>query len=292
MQYTYQTELEAALQAALFAGDYFRSRVNCVQTVKIKSSLSDLVTEVDPFCERLIRDTILRRFEEDFILGEESVAPGAKAASEAIKEVTLKPRLWIVDPLDGTNNFISGIPLSVVSIAFSVNGETQIGVVYDPYRQEAFYALQGYGMYVARDFEIRNWLQNTCLDTLPGVKSQVTGCEQFEHAVVATGFPVRGAEKETASVKSLQIAKQVRSFRALGAAALQLAYVAAGRLDLFYEYELNAWDIAAGVLLVHEAGGVIRQIDGSKVTLETRDILTSCSEKLIDEFDAVFRMEN
>jgi myo-inositol-1(or 4)-monophosphatase len=288
VHHAYQIELETALRAALYAGDYFRSRIDHVQTVKMKSSPSDLVTEVDPFCERLIRDTIHRRFDGDFILGEESVAPGARAASEAITDAANRHRLWIVDPLDGTNNFVSGIPLSVVSIAFAVEGVTQIGVVYDPYRKEMFLAVRGLCMWIAKDFEIRNWLENVCMDKLPGVKSKVTDCEQLKHAVIATGFPVRGAEKDTATLKSLQIAKQVRSFRALGAAALHLAYVGAGRIDLFWEYELNAWDIAAGMLLVEEAGGIVRQLDGRATCLKTRNVLAAGTRELLNEFDAVF----
>ncbi len=289
LQHAYQDELKTVLKAALFAGDYFQSRIDQVQNVKMKSSPSDLVTEVDPYCERIIRETIHRCFDEDFILGEESVAPGAKAAKEAVNEAELSNRLWIVDPLDGTNNFVSGIPLSVVSIAFAMDGVTHIGVVYDPYRKEMFTAVRGFGTYIAKDVEVRKWLNSQASSTvIPGVRSRVSACEQLEHAVVATGFPVRGNEKETATANSLHIAKQVRSFRALGAAALHLAYVAAGRIDLFWEYELNTWDIAAGMLLIEEANGIIREINGQKTTLTTRNILASGTKSLVKKFDEIF----
>ncbi len=288
----YLNELKVALNAAMFAGDYFCSQIDSERVVKIKSSAADLVTEVDPFCENLIRETILRNFKNDFILGEESVAPGAKAAVEAISEASTFERLWIVDPLDGTNNFISRIPLSVVSIAFAEGGLAKVGVIYDPYRKEVFFAIREFGAFIAKANEVTRWLSfQYASQELPGVKMRVSNCTEFEQSIVATGFPVRGNEKEWATNKALEVSKLVRSFRAMGAAALHLAYVASGRLDLFWEYELNAWDIAAGMLLVEEAGGIVKSMKNENGLL-MRDILACCTEKLADTFGTVFLNHN
>ncbi len=295
VQHEYLIELQVALKAALFAGDYFRSQIDSEWIVKMKSSPSDLVTEVDPFCENLIRETIHRYFTNDCILGEESTAPGSEAATLAIAESLAAERLWIVDPLDGTNNFVARIPLSVVSIAFACKGETQVGVIYDPYRGEVFFSARGFGAFTAKAHVIARWLsESKRIHEIANVKMMVSNCEWLNHSVVATGFPVRGCEKEWATERALLVAKQVRSFRVLGAAALHLAYVAAGRLDLFWEYELNAWDIAAGMLLVHEAGGVVRALGAlnETINLQTRHIVACCTQGLAAEFAEIFLKNN
>lgn len=127
--------LTVAITAALAAGDYFRDRLHAEKTVKIKSSLSDLVTDVDPACERIIRDTIWSAYPNHQILGEESVAPGAEASAEAVHGVAEASHLWIVDPLDGTTNFVYSIPLSTVSIGYAEGGSLVAGVIYDPDRK-------------------------------------------------------------------------------------------------------------------------------------------------------------
>ncbi len=293
VQPNYLLELAVALAAALYAGDYFQAKIDLTQTIKTKSSPSDLVTEVDPFCEKLIKETIHRNFREDVFLGEESVAPGTQAATDAIADVVAKSRLWIVDPLDGTSNFVARIPLSVVSIAFSVQGVTQVGVIYDPYRNELFYAHCGLGAYIVSAQEIRNWHAQQVRKNLPPGRTITTStCIDLHRAVVATGFPVRGSEQSLATRNALVILNQARSFRALGAAALHLAYVAAGRIDLFWEYELNAWDIAAGALLVKEAGGIARPIHDAPDMLRTRHILACGTLALSETFAAVFSNQN
>lgn len=271
--------LTVAITAALAAGDYFRDRLHAEKTVKIKSSLSDLVTDVDPACERIIRDTIRSAYPNHQILGEESVAPGAEASAEAVHGVAEASHLWIVDPLDGTTNFVYSIPLSTVSIGYAEGGSLVAGVIYDPYRREVFYALHGAGAFRAEAESAAAW-SSTPTATLPGVRLLASDRTELEQSVVASGFPTRGAMRQATTEAGLRLADRVKNMRALGSAALHLAYVAAARLDAFWEYDLNAWDLAAGSLMVQEAGGVMQSLDLAGYTLRTRDIVAAATEPL------------
>ena len=265
-------QLIVALEAALSAGDYFYSRVDTVKQVKMKSSLSDLVTDVDPECERLIRERIRTDFPGDVILGEESTAPGSAASVEALARVEKEPRLWIVDPLDGTTNFVYGLPLSVVSIAYAEHGDVLVGVIYDPYRQEVFFGVRGEKAHLSGRAAVVEWLQDPSRP-LPGRELGVSTRSMLKEAVVATGFPTRAEAREQTTAAGLRLAGEVKSLRSFGSAALHLAYVAAGRLDGFWEYDLNAWDLAAGTLLVELAGGVCQDMNGTVYALRVRDIV-------------------
>lgn len=271
--------LATALSAAVKAGDYFAERLHAKKQVKTKSSLSDLVTEVDPACEALIRETILAAYPTHEILGEESVAPGSEASAEAANGVAEAPHLWIVDPLDGTTNFVYSIPLSTVSIGYAEAGQLVVGVIYDPYRNEVFYAVRGQGAHRADTDEIVSWLSQTDA-VLPGVDMSVSATETIEEAVVSSGFPTRGDMRHRTTEAGLLLTSRVKNLRALGSAALHLAYVSAGRLDAFWEYDLNAWDLAAGVLLVTEAGGVACDISQAAYTLRTRHIVAAGTSSL------------
>ncbi|EPZ44616.1 inositol monophosphatase family protein [Alicyclobacillus acidoterrestris] len=269
-----QAVLVTSLEAAIEAGDYFKSRFATELVVKTKSSISDLVTDVDPYCEQLIRTRIKRAFPNHQVLGEEAVEPGREASERATQAVSQAPALWIVDPLDGTTNYVNAIPLSVVSIAFAASGQLQVGVIYDPYREEVFYGEIGRGAYLATRADVVRWLQDP-LQARPGMRLSVSEVSEIDHAVMATGLPMRHVERETLMQRATQLVLQAKSLRALGAAALHMAYVAAGRIDVFWEYELNAWDVAAGVLLIREAGGVTQDLDGRDYSLETRNIVAS-----------------
>lgn len=278
--------LKVAMEGALEAGAYFRSRLHTDKDVKTKSSPSDLVTDVDPHCEALIRQRIAIAFPHHSILGEETTAPGAEASAQAAASVVGEEALWIVDPLDGTTNFVYSIPLSTVSIGYAEAGVIQVGVISDPYRDELFYAVRGAGAWRASTAQVQAW----CLEptqSWPGQVLQATTVETLADSVVAAGFPTRAAAREQTIEAGIRMTGQLKSLRALGSAALHLAYVAAGRLDAFWEYDLNAWDLAAGMLMVSEAGGCTESLAGEPYHLRARDIVAAGTRPLAAAIRAV-----
>jgi myo-inositol-1(or 4)-monophosphatase len=270
----WQRLLAVAVEAAAAAGSYIRSRVDAVKEVHTKSSPSDLVTDVDPACEAMIRQRISAAFPGHAWLGEESTGAGQAASMAAAERGAGEAHLWIVDPLDGTTNFVYGIPLSTVSVAYARQGRVDIGVIVDPYRAEVFFAARGHGAYRAGLEQTLAWTSNPS-EPLPGQRITASTTRTLEESVVATGFPTRLPARRQSTVAGMRIAERVKNLRALGSAALHLAYVACGRLDAFWEYDLNAWDLAAGALLVEEAGGVVRDISGGGYHLGLRDILAA-----------------
>lgn len=165
---------------------------------------------------------------------------------------------WIIDPLDGTTNFLHGIPVFCISIALQQQHDLVLGVIHDPNRNETYSAVKGEG------------------SQLNGNPIFVSKTTQLEDALLATGFPYDDFGKQTEYLQLLGfITKNTRGVRRLGSAALDLAYVACGRCDLFYEYALNPWDVAAGILLVQEAGGKVSNFAGEDDALFGEDILAS-----------------
>lgn len=270
-----------AIKAALEAGEFFSSKVNSQKMIKIKSSPSDLVTDVDPECERMIRAQIAAQFPLHEVLGEETTEPGSEASAKAAAAVRQKEHLWIVDPLDGTTNFVYETPLSVVSIGYAEVGVVQVGVVYDPYRKEVFLGIRDFGSWLLTAKMADEWAREPA-STIPGRRLIASERVRLSDSVVATGFPTRSEARDKTTEAGLRLSGQVKSLRAYGSAALHLAYVAAGRLDGFWEYDLNAWDIAAGALLVEAAGGVVRDLNGSAYTLSVRDIV-ACGQHALAE---------
>lgn len=252
------TYLETAVQAAKEAGALIRERVKTAKRVEFKSSASDLVTEVDKASEERIRRVIRTFFPNHAILGEEGVEAGSKASKAALEEHRTREFLWIVDPIDGTTNFVHGLPFFCVSIALAHREEVILGVVYDPIRDELFTAEKGKGAFVN------------------GERITVSKEERLEESLVSTGFPadLRGARRVNVE-GILRLSPRCRSVRAAGSAALHLAYVAAGRLTAFWELELNAWDLAAGSLLVREAGGQVTDTAGRPYDIGVRHILAT-----------------
>jgi myo-inositol-1(or 4)-monophosphatase len=300
-----QQRLAVALAAALDAGRYFCSRLYGDKQVKSKSSPTDLVTDVDPKCEETIRRHIRGAFPEDPILGEESTEPGSAAAHRAATAAMQEERIWVVDPLDGTTNFVQQIPLSAVSIAYAERGCPRVAVIFDPYRSEVFLAVHGAGAYLCREPEAERWLATrernghderddydkcdgrdgsatASATDLPGVRMTVSEQVRLQRSVVATGFPSRMPARLTRD-PALRVSAEVKSLRAFGTAALHMAYVASGRLDAYWEYDLNAWDLAAGALLVREAGGLVQDIDGSDYDLTVRNVLAAGRSELLEE---------
>ncbi len=203
------------------------------RTITTKSSRTDLVTEMDQAAERIIVDGILRERPDDGVLGEEgSDRPGSTGVR------------WIIDPLDGTTNYVYGHPGFGVSIAVEIDGEVQAGVVVDPLHDDVFTALAGHG---AR----RN-------DTPIAPSSEPL----LEHALVATGFSYEPDRRARQAGVLTEVLPRVRDIRRMGAAAVDLCSVACGRVDGFYERGLQHWDYAAGALIAREAGALVGDLDG------------------------------
>ena len=232
-----QPLLNIAVRAARRAGDLIVRNVDRVPTLNVRSkSRNDFVSEVDHMAERDIIETIRRTHPDHGFLGEEG---GRSGGDEFV---------WIIDPLDGTTNFLHGFPTFAVSLACQYRGRIEHAVVYDPMRQELFTASRGDGA------------------QLDGRRIRVSKQATLEGALIGTGFPYRENSRwidpYLAMLKSVM--QQSAGIRRPGAAALDLAYVAAGRIDAFWEIGLNAWDTAAGSLLITEAGGRIGTLTGGE----------------------------
>jgi myo-inositol-1(or 4)-monophosphatase len=258
-----------AVNTAAMAGEFIKSKLGDITKVSQKYSTHDLVTEVDKGTETLIRNLIGTHFPQHHILGEEAVLPGPDASAKAIAEYADAEYLWIVDPIDGTTNFIHGFPFFSVSIALAHRGEVIVGVIYDPTHNELFVAEKGKGAY------------------LKGARMQVSSEVRLSDSLIATGFPADHLQALPANLAGIMsIAPKVRNLRITGSAALHLAYVAAGRLSGFWEIGLNSWDVAAGALLISESGGTVTDTEGKPFTLATRNILATngnVHQELIDE---------
>jgi myo-inositol-1(or 4)-monophosphatase len=232
-----QPLLNIAIRAARRAGDLIVRNVDRVPTLGVRSkSRNDFVSEIDHMAEREIIETVRRMHPDHGFLGEES---GRSGGDEFV---------WIIDPLDGTTNFLHGFPVFAVSIAVEHRGRLEHGVVYDPMRQELFTASRGDGA------------------QLDGRRIRVSKQTTLEGALIGTGFPFREnsvwLDDYLAMLKTVM--QQAAGIRRPGAAALDLAYVAAGRIDAFWELGLNVWDTAAGQLLITEAGGRVGTLTGNE----------------------------
>ncbi|QNK60896.1 inositol monophosphatase family protein [Paenibacillus sp. PAMC21692] len=244
-----------AINCAAKAGEWIMTKLGGYSKLELKYSAHDLVTEVDKGSERLIRNLIGTHFPHHSFLGEEGVEPGPEASSRALAEMSDAEYLWIVDPIDGTTNFVHGFPFFCVSIALAYQGEVIVGVIYDPCKDELFVAEKGKGAYVH------------------GKKMSVSGEETLRGSLIATGLPADHHYALPLNLKGIQsVAPEVRNLRIAGSAAIHLAYVAAGRLSGFWEIGLSSWDIAAGVLLVQESGGLVTDTHGRPYNLAVRNI--------------------
>lgn len=229
----YQPELDAAVAAAREAGAYVRSRVGLVEDVRAKG-VHDLVTEVDEAAERIVTERLDAAFPDYATLAEESTPDLGAVAADVDR-----PR-WIIDPIDGTTNFTHGLAPFCVSIGLQDGGELVLGVVYEIVADEMFAAVRGRGL------------------TLNGEPAGVSATEDLEHALVTTGFPFREFDYVDAYLGVMRrFMLATRGLRRPGSAAADLAYVACGRFDAFFEAGLAPWDVAAGIVLVREGGGRI-----------------------------------
>lgn len=240
--------LNVAVKAARSAGSIInRASLDLERVTVTAKSHNDFVTEVDQAAERIIIETLLAAYPGHGILAEESGRTHGAKDSEY---------LWIIDPLDGTTNFIHGFPVYAVSIALSVRGQVQQAVVYDPSRNDLFFASKGRGAFL-NDKRLRVSKRARLLESLIG-----------------TGFPFRKGDNFKRYVKMFEeVMQHCAGLRRPGAAALDLCYVAAGWYDGFFETGLSPWDIAAGSLIVTEAGGLIGNFTGDADYLYQREIV-------------------
>jgi myo-inositol-1(or 4)-monophosphatase len=265
-----QDLLEFALAAARAAGSVLLEHFEGELTVSTKSSDIDLVTSADRAAEAAVLGRITREFPEHWILAEESGRIGATDSNDSNHDPRPPPGVlqWVIDPLDGTTNFTHRFPHFSVSIALVDHEGPRLGVVHDPTRGETFYATRGGGAFLDSP-RARARLGHP-------QRLGVTATRALRLALVATGFAYTRATSPTNNLLEFnRVVPQVRCIRRAGSAALDLAYVAAGRLDAYWEYHLQPWDIAAGALLVREAGGALTRIDGGPWDLRFGDLVAA-----------------
>lgn len=237
---------KTAEEAALRAGAVLAERFEQKRTIEFKGGI-DLVTDADKAAEAVLIAFLREQHPYHAVLAEES---GASAGSAAFR--------WVVDPLDGTTNYAHGVPHFSVSVAVEGPQGLLAGAVYDPLRRELYSAGRGEGA------------------TLNGKRLQVTQVASLSQALLASGFPYDVREKPAVPLGLFtHFVRLGQGMRRFGSAALDLAYVAAGRYDAYFETGLKPWDLAAGALLVQEAGGVVTHMDGAALTLERGDVMAS-----------------
>ena len=242
--------LNVAVKAARAAGAIINRAALDVEAVRIsQKQVNDFVTEVDQNSERVIIDTLLTAYPDHGILAEESGSTHGNPNADHI---------WIIDPLDGTTNFIHGFPVYCVSIALQVRGKLEQAVVFDPTRNDLFTATKGRGAFL-NDRRIR-----------------VSKRTRLNECLLSTGFPFRPEDDFNKYLRLMgDVMQRTAGLRRPGAAALDLAYVAAGFSDGFFETGLQPWDMAAGALLITEAGGLVGNFTGDANFLEQKECLAA-----------------
>ncbi len=250
MSSTLHPMLNVAIKAARAAGAIINRAALDIESVRVSEKQSnDFVTEVDQAAEKAIIETLLTAYPQHGILAEESGQQHGNADSDFV---------WIIDPLDGTTNFIHGFPVYCVSIALSVRGKIEQAVVYDPSRNDLFTATRGRGAFM-NDRRIR-------------VSKRI----RMADCLLTTGFPFReGQNYEQFMQLFIEMMRSTAGLRRPGSAALDLAYVAAGFSDGFFETGLQPWDVAAGSLLVQEAGGLIGNFTGEADFLHSQECMAA-----------------
>jgi myo-inositol-1(or 4)-monophosphatase len=240
--------LNTAIKAARAAGGIINQASRDLDLIKVNTKgPNDFVTEVDQMAERAVIDTLLSAYPGHGILAEESGRTHGAKDSEYV---------WIIDPLDGTTNFIHGLPMYCVSIALEYRGQIQQGVVYDPNRNDLFYASKGRGAFL-NDKRLR-------------VSKRI----RMADALIGTGFPFRRGDSFKRYMQMLELVMQsCAGVRRPGSAALDLCYLAAGYYDGFFETGLSPWDVAAGALIVTEAGGLVGNFTGEADFLHQREVV-------------------
>jgi myo-inositol-1(or 4)-monophosphatase len=242
--------INVAVKAARAAGAIINRAALDVESVRVsQKQVNDFVTEVDHAAEAIIIENLLTAYPGHGIWAEESGHEHGAKDSEFV---------WIIDPLDGTTNFIHGLPTYCVSIALAVKGKIEQAVVYDPTRNDLFTATKGRGAY------------------LNNRRIRVAKRTQLKDCLISTGFPYRHDDDLNTYLRLMgEMIQRTAGLRRPGAAALDLAYVAAGYTDGFFELGLQPWDVAAGSLLITEAGGLVGNFSGESNFLEQRECMTA-----------------
>jgi myo-inositol-1(or 4)-monophosphatase len=243
----FSTERSVAIGAARAAGELLRSELAGARRIAFKGAPTNLVTEMDARAEALILGLLREAFPDDAILSEEMGGAAGRSG-----------RRWIVDPLDGTTNYAHGLPLFAVSIGLEVQGRVMLGVVCDPVHDELYVAERGGGAFVNDR------------------KLEVSRATTLDESLLVTGFPYNIRETDDNNLREYAaFSLRAQGARRLGSAVLYLSWLAAGRLDGYWELRVGAWDAAAGSLLVEEAGGRVTALDGSPLDLERPSVLAS-----------------
>lgn len=238
--------LGTAFRAAILSGDFIRKNAGSISKddINIKQA-SDFVTHIDRESEQIIINVIKKNFPDHRFFTEES-----------IKDEDTGDYRWIIDPLDGTTNYIHSYPVFSVSIALEYHGEIILGIVYDPIRDEIFSAERGKGAF------------------LNGTPFKISSIDNLGSSIIATGFPFRNKEIIDDYLRLFKnLFYRVSDIRRGGSAALDLAYLACGRCEGFFELGLNPWDVAAGSILIEEAGGIISDFAGESNHISTGNIV-------------------
>jgi myo-inositol-1(or 4)-monophosphatase len=253
-------ELAVAIGAARDAGALLRDALGGARRIDFKGTPTNLVTEMDGLAEALVIERLLGAFPDDAILAEERGAVSGRSG-----------RRWIIDPLDGTTNYAHGVPVFAVSLALQVGDRVTLGVIHDPNQRETFVAERDGGA------------------SCNGVALAVSATPTLNEGLLVTGFPynireARGNNLAEYSAFSLR----AQGVRRMGSAVIYLAYVAAGRVDGYWELRLGPWDVAAGALMVEEAGGRVTSLSGGPMNLEVPAIVAS-NGRIHDEMLEVLR---
>lgn len=237
--------LDVAIESAIKAGDFLQQHLGGGKSVSTKSSTVDLVTEYDRKSQEIIIDIIHSYYPRHSVLAEEE------------DQISSAEKKWVVDPLDGTTNYIHDYPLFATSVAFEEQGVVQVGAVYIPLLNQLFTGAKGVGSF------------------LNGAPIEVSGRESLSDSLVSTGFPYEQEEVKRALQYFNALVRNTRGIRRDGAAAIDLCYVAAGKYDAFWEIGLSPWDVAAGSLIVEEAGGMITDLMGSNFSIYDSEAIVS-----------------
>jgi myo-inositol-1(or 4)-monophosphatase len=248
--------IDVAIEAAKEAGKFLKLNVGKVKEIHRKvGQATNLVTEIDRQSEQLILDIIRRHFPQHDFLAEEGGLRQGELSTGGGKKSEYR---WIIDPLDGTVNYTHAFPCFAVSIGLEKNGEIILGVVYDPNFEELFTAEKGRGAFVN------------------GKKMSVSKADALIRSMLVTGFPYNIKDNPDHAIEHfVNFLREAQAVRRMGSAAIDLAYVAAGRMDAFWEVSLNPWDAAAGALLVAEAGGKVTDFFGKPYSIYGKPILAS-----------------
>jgi len=263
---TFDEYFRVCYEAAKLGGQVLMDRLGRVQAHE--KGRADLVTEADLASQRAIAELIGANYPDHAIVGEELLAERTVQNGESPRR-----HVWYIDPLDGTTNYVHQVPHFSVSVALAVDGKPVVGVVFNPVRNECFSAVAGQGA----------WLEDPTLFGPGRKRLRTSGTERLQDSLVAIGLPAN-VQPDSADLKMfLAAVPRCQAIRRTGSAALNLAYVAAGRFDAAWSFSTHCWDVAAGVLMISEAGGAICNTTGQAFSLPQGHVMAAASRSLLQE---------